>query len=98
MKEVIHFEEIKENTLKKIDEYLLMIRGNAEDNIHKFRLNVEEFQFGDLQCMEISRKLGGKLQINRRFHQKLGKNVEIIESSWKDTKKTFWLIRLFWMI
>ena len=77
LKEVMHFEEIKENTLKKIDDYLLMIKEMAEEKIHKFKLNVEEFQFVDMHCMEINHKLEGSYKLIEDLTEKLGKHVEI---------------------
>lgn len=77
LKEVMHFEEIKENTLKKIDDYLLMIREMAEEKIHKFKLNVEEFQFVDVKCVELNHKLEGSYKLIEDLAEKLGKNFEI---------------------
>jgi len=77
LKEVMHFEEIKENTLKKIDEYLTMIRELAEEKIKKFNLNIDEFKLVDLRCLEFNQKLEGSFKLIEELTEKLGRNAEI---------------------
>ena len=76
LKEVMQFEEIKENTLKKIDEYLVMIKQLTDEKIKRFNLNIEEFKVVDSNCLEMTEKLTQSYRLVEELTDKLGKNSE----------------------
>ena len=77
LKEVMKFEEIKENILKKIDEFIEKIKELAIEKIRKFDLNIKEFGLQDEISEQTSEKLVKSYGLIEELTEKLGRNIEI---------------------
>lgn len=77
LKEVFLFEEMKENILKKINEYLEEIKTLAKEKIQKFEFAIEEFRVIDSHCLKLNKILEEREYMIQELKEKLSNQLSI---------------------